>query len=247
MEFKSKDDLHKEFVLKIDSLFENGKVIYRARNVIKVVVYDGEKFIIKSFKNPSFFRKLEYLTYKKSKAQKSYDNSIKILDTGLNVVAKPIGYNIKKSFGLITNSYFISTNIKSGNEIRNVFSNKGYKDRKEILKAFAKFTLSLHNKNIFHEDYSPGNILFTKFNNKYKFYLVDINRVSFKRITYKNRVISFSKFSAKDNDLTIMATEYAKLLDINAVNFCKAVINRDRMRKKFLQIRRAVKKFLINK
>ena len=84
-----------------------------------------------------------------------------------------------------------------------------FKDRENILRAFARFTLRLHNSGIFHKDYSPGNILIKKTKKEYIFKVVDINRMEFKQLSQRNRAKGFAKLWANDDLLKIIADEYA--------------------------------------
>ena len=50
----------------------------------------------------------------------------------------------------------------------------------QLLDNLAKFMKELIDKHIYHRDFSPGNILFEKSDdNKFTFYLVDLNRMEF--------------------------------------------------------------------
>lgn len=74
----------------------------------------------------------------------------------------------------------------------------------------------IHQKGIWHVDYSLGNILITQKGESYKFSLVDINRMEFKDIKSYEGLKNLHKFWPKDeNDLVILATEYARLAKID--------------------------------
>ena len=45
-----------------------------------------------------------------------------------------------------------------------------------------------------HRDYSPGNILFDKIDGEYHFMLVDINRMSFGKISIDMGCANFARF-----------------------------------------------------
>ena len=53
--------------------------IHKARNEIKILNYDNEQLIVKSFKIPNVFNKIVYTFFRDTKAKKSYENSMKII------------------------------------------------------------------------------------------------------------------------------------------------------------------------
>ncbi|MCW8896105.1 lipopolysaccharide kinase InaA family protein [Sulfurimonas sp.] len=181
--------------------------IHKARNEIKIINFDNKELVVKSFKIPNIINKIIYTFFKDSKAKKSYINSIKIVD----FVPKPIGFIEFRKFGLINDSYFVSENFNYDFTIREPLLDGNFKDKENIFKAFAKFTLKLHENGIFHLDYSPGNILIKKEANNYIFKIVDINRMQFKTLNLDDRLKNFSKLWAKDDDLTTIIKKYSKL------------------------------------
>jgi len=92
--------------------------------------------------------------------------------------------------------------------------NKTENEYNSIYKAFAKFTFELHEDNIFHDDYSPGNILIKETTEGYEFKIVDINRMSFNTLTEIKRAQNFEKLWALDEILEVMADEYTKFFDV---------------------------------
>ena len=183
--------------------------IHKARNEIKIINYENKELVVKSFKVPNFINKIVYTFLKDSKAKKSYDNSIKIID----FVPKPIGYVEFSKYGLISDSYFISENFNYDFTIRDPLTNDDFEDKEAIYKEFAKFTYQLHEQNILHLDYSPGNILIKKDEDGYIFKIVDINRMTFKELSLDERLKAFNMLWAKDDDMRIIAKEYAKLVN----------------------------------
>lgn len=183
--------------------------IHKARNEIKIIDFEGESLVVKSFKIPNIINKIVYTFFRDSKAKKSYENSIKIE----SFVPKPIGFIEFKKFGLIHESYFVSENFKYDFTIREPLLQADFKDKEEVFKAFARFTYKLHEQGIFHLDYSPGNILIKEENEDYIFKIVDINRMEFKPLGLDERLKNFAKLWAKDEDLKIIVKEYSKLIE----------------------------------
>ena len=198
---------HKDYIVNISSYFNSSShSIHKARNELKVISYEGIDTVVKSFKIPNIINKVAYTFFRSSKAKKSYEYSLKIGD----VTPSPLAYIEFFNFGLLTNSYFISEEFKYDFTIREPLLDDNFDDREEIFKAFARFTLQLHEENIFHNDYSPGNILIKKENDTYKFKIVDINRMKFFDLQEDDRARNFSKLWASDDILTVIATEYKK-------------------------------------
>lgn len=213
MKFKSIHDKYIVFLKNIQNYFNNStNSIHKARNEIKIVDFNGEELVIKSFKIPNIINKIVYTFFRESKAKKSYDNSVKIID----FVPKPIGYIEFKKFGLINDSYFVSENFKYDFTIREPLLDEKFADKEAIFKSFAKFSYELHENNIFHLDYSPGNILIKQENGNYIFKIVDINRMGFRTLNLDDRLKNFSKLWAKDEDLKTIVNEYAKLINSEA-------------------------------
>jgi len=210
--------------------------IHKARNEIKITDFNDESLVIKSFKVPNIINKIIYTFFKSSKAKKSYDNSLKII----NFVPKPIGFIEFKKFALIKDSYFISENFKYDFTIREALLDNSFMDKGKIFKEFAKFTLKLHEAGIFHLDYSPGNILIKKEDTGYIFKIVDINRMQFINLTLNDRLKNFSKLWAKNEDLIIIIKEYAKLFNAdetlcikNAIKYSQAHKDKKNRKKRF--------------
>jgi len=210
MVYKILDSRFKDFITNIKGYFKNSShSIHKARNEIKIVEFEDKELVIKAFKIPHILNKVVYGFFRDSKAKKSYDNSIKIID----FVPKPIGYIEFKKFGLLFDSYFVSENFKYDLTIREPLLDIDYLNKEDIFKQFAKFTFDLHQNNILHLDYSPGNILIKKDEDNYIFKIVDINRMQFRTLSLDERLKNFAKLWAKDEDLKIIIKEYAKLID----------------------------------
>jgi len=199
--------LFEEFTVHIKNYFsKNGSTIHKARNELKVIQYKNTDCVVKAFKIPNVFNQVVYAYFRDSKAKKSYNYSLKIG----KFTPQPISFIEFYRFGLLKESYFISEHFNYDFTIREPLLESSFKDREKIFQAFARFTLELHNNGIFHNDYSPGNILIKKEADNYIFKIVDINRMMFYSLTQENRAKNFSKLWADDEILKIIATEYIK-------------------------------------
>ena len=195
----------KDFTLEIRSFFTaNTKTIHKARNELKTIEYNSTLTVVKSFKKPHLLNRIVYSFFRDSKAKKSYEYSLKLK----NFAPKPISYIEFYEDNLLSDSYFISEEFLYDFTIREPLLDEKFPDRDTIFKAFARFTLELHNHDIFHQDYSPGNILIKKENENYVFKIVDVNRMGFFQLSEEERAKGFSKLWASETALKTIATEY---------------------------------------
>nr|MCR4941365.1 hypothetical protein [Campylobacter sp.] len=169
--------------------------------------YNNEKFAVKSFKIPNIFSKILYYFGKRSKAKKSYEHAIKIG----GFTPKPIGYIEFYKGIFLHESFYVSENFDYDFSIREPLLDPNFADRENILKLFVEFSFSLHENEILHLDYSPGNILIKKNQEKYEFKIIDINRMKFKSLNLNERLKNFSMLWANDEDMKFIAIEYARL------------------------------------
>ena len=200
----------KEFIMTIPSKFkEEHNTIHNARNIIKIINYQEKSYIVKSFKVPHPLNRIVYSFFRDSKAKKSYENSLKIID----FVPAPISYmELTKSI-LIDQSFFVSEHFEYDFTIREPIDNSDLPHTQEIFKGFARFTYELHNQNVLHLDYSPGNILIKNGDNGYIFKIVDVNRMKFKTLSLEDRLRNFSKLWLREEDMKTIIKEYAKLMN----------------------------------
>lgn len=221
------------FIKNIQTHFsENKQTIHKARNELKILNVLDKNVVVKSFKVPHLLNKFIYTFFKNSKAQKSYEYSLKI---GA-FTPMPIAYIEFRKFGLIAESYFLSEQFDYDFTIREPLLDINFPNKNEIFKAFAQFTFDLHENGIYHLDYSPGNILIKKENDKFIFKIVDINRMKFLNMDLEKRAKNFSKLWAKDEDLEFIAKEYAKIYEKNNEEFISKTIS-------FSKKHKAVKNF----
>ncbi|PTS99617.1 Kdo domain containing protein, partial [Flavobacterium sp. HMWF030] len=87
-----------------------------------------------------------------------------------------------------------------------------YADHDNILRQFTKFTFDLHQKGVEFLDHSPGNTLIKKVTeNKYEFFLVDLNRMNFhETMSFEQRMNNFRRLTPRKDMIAVMSNEYAK-------------------------------------
>jgi len=198
-----------DFLINIQQYFQKEEAsIHKARNELKIIKYANIEVVVKSFKIPNAIRRIFYTYFRDTKAKKSYDNSIKIG----HFTPTPVGYIEFYTHGLLAESYFVAKKFDYDFTIKEPIVNKGLVDRENIFREFAKFTYELHEHNIYHNDYSPGNILIKREETDYTFKIVDINRMKFKVLSLDERLKNFAKLWLLDEDLTTIIKEYAELM-----------------------------------
>ena len=197
-----------KFLFDIKEYFlSNNTSIHKARNELKIINYNDTDIVVKSFKVPNIINQIVYSFFRDSKAKKSYEYSLKIGD----FTPQPIGYiEFYNNLSFLKESYFLSEEFKYDFTIREPLLEKDFDDRDGIFRAFANFTLQLHEAGIFHNDYSPGNILIKKDKDGYTFKIVDINRMKFFKLSEDDRAKNFSKLWADDDVLLTISQEYTK-------------------------------------
>lgn len=180
------------------------------RNTIKLFDLNGTTLNVKSFKKPNLINKIVYRYFRKSKAERSYTFANKLLDKGI-LTPQPIAFFEHSDVIGLKDSYYISKHLRYDLTYRELVHQPDYPDHENILRQFTAFTWKLHQNNILFKDHSPGNTLIVKKDNGYDFYLVDLNRMEFRPLTFEERIKNFSRITPKKEMVEIMSDEYAKL------------------------------------
>ncbi|MCK0131033.1 Kdo domain containing protein [Flavobacteriaceae bacterium F08102] len=224
---------------KYESQFGTGK-----RNKVKVIPMGNETLVVKSFKIPNIINQVAYKFIRPSKAKRSFEYATKLKKLGVNT-PNPVAYF--EYYGLfgIKQSYYISEYLPCDLTYRELINQPDYPEHERILRAFTKFTNSLHSKGILFLDHSPGNTLIRKNEDGYTFYLVDLNRMIFKELTLDERIKNFSRLTPKREMIQVMSEEYAHLNQLEyAVVHKKMLAAREHFEEKFMRKKRLKKKFL---
>ena len=198
----------------IESLLEKSNhIIQDNRNTLKVVSIDSQKFVIKSFKQPYRLQGLIYRFFRDSKAKRSYDYSLKLNQLSIKT-PEPVGYiEVYEGFRL-TKSYFISCLLDYDFLIDDALDDN-HIDSENILKEFIKFTFDIHKKGVKHLDYGIGNIAVRLNEKSYEFYLFDLNRMKFGKVSIESGLENFSRMCDTKKKLNFFAKQYSVLRNVN--------------------------------
>ena len=181
---------------------KSDNILYHKRNVIKIVADD---LVVKSFQVPSLVRRIIY-TILPSKARRSYLYALRL---GA-YTPKPIAYKENFKGGLLFDSYYVSQLSHCRYVMKDVIKNRDFECREYVFEEFGRFTAEIHDKGIYHKDYSMGNILFDFTNDGVDFQLVDLNRISFKKyISLEEGCRGFERIDVESEVLEIIARSYA--------------------------------------
>lgn len=240
--FKNQQEEIKQLLLNFNTIgevFGNQK-----RNTIRVVDFKGTKLNIKSFKAPKAFNSFVYKYIRKSKAERSFSYA-KLLSKKKIGTPQPVAYFEESTVFGITNSYYVSEHIEANLTYRELVKQPDYENHEIILRQFVHFTHQLHENNILFNDHSPGNTLIKKSTKGYNFYLVDLNRMNFKELSFLERMKNFSRLTPKEEMVGVMSDEYSKITGIHYQKVFSAMWGfTSKFQHKFFRKKRLKKKFL---
>lgn len=182
------------------------------RNKIKLFELQGKDINVKSFKIPNAFNKIAYRFLRKSKAQRSFLYAQKLLGKGIET-PHPVAYLEKNSSLAFLESFYVSEHLHYDITYRELVQQPEFPENEKILRAFTRFTFKMHEQQVEFLDHSPGNTLIKLNNGDYRFFLVDLNRMNFRKLDFKARMKNFSRLTPKKEMVEVMANEYAKLID----------------------------------
>ncbi len=244
-ELNKHNEIFKDFLLDIKNYFKNNSnTIHKARNELKIIEYTNIQTIVKSFKVPNKLNQIVYTFFRNSKAKKSFLNAKKLQNLSIKTPL-PIGYIEFYDGFLLKHSFFVSKKYNYDYTIREPLRNKDLKNREVILKQFVSFTYNLHENEVYHKDYSAGNILVSKKDdNNFEFCLVDINRMEFKKVDLVLALGNFANLWLDDESSKLIAKHYAKLANIKegiALGILKKANNK---LQKFVLLKRKIKEKL---
>ncbi|MYJ87916.1 MAG: serine/threonine protein kinase [Rhodobacteraceae bacterium] len=224
-----------------------GEILHNQRNLTKRMIItndDGNSIfiVIKAFRIPGLLRGYIDLNFRISKAQKSMNNANRLLELGVQT-PDPIGCIEYLEYNCIRQCYYICRFWEQNYELSKLLY-QGIStgvDSQIILRELASYTSKQHDRGILHLDYNPGNILARLEDNKIDFSLVDLNRLRFTQLSYKERISGLIRLTLIPETMRMIGNYYSKNYGADQEKFCREL---ERAHDRFWNTRNRIKKIL---
>lgn len=181
------------------------------RNVLKAFELPGITINVKSFKVPNLINKIVYRFFRMSKAQRSFEHATQLMSLGIGT-PQPLAYVEFHQGPFLRQSYYVSEQLVPDFTFRELIHDPEIPKREEIIRKFTQFTFQLHENKILFKDHSPGNTLIKWEGSEVHFFLVDLNRMDFKALTFEERIKNFARLTPLKEMVALMSEEYAQLM-----------------------------------
>lgn len=201
--------------------YEKGELIYKGRNELRAFHYKGIDMVVKSFQTPNWVNRIVYGLFRSSKAERSYRYADMLLKSGIGS-PRPVGYYTERYLLFFTRSYYVSLKSQCPYTYYDLVK-RDFPNRDEILRAIARTTARMHECGYLHKDYSRGNILFREREKGVEVEIIDLNRISFRKIGLEEGCKNFERLPGTDDMLAVLADEYAKARGFDAEECLKQI------------------------
>jgi hypothetical protein len=203
----------RDFLLSLPDRFEaEGTYIYGGRrNLIKsFAAPDGTLLNVKRYHKPHGPNLLIYSSgLRKPKGRRAYTYAGRLLSRGIST-PEPVAYIEERSLGMLQLSYFVSLQCPYPHRLYEL-GNAEPAQYEPLAEALARFTANMHDHEVLHLDFSPGNILWEKEGDEYHFSVVDINRMRFGSVSLRQGCTSFARLWGPKRFISILCRRYAEL------------------------------------
>lgn len=191
---------------------EEGKTVYKGRNIVKSFNTKYGEWIIKKYKNPNLIQRFIYSFFRKSKAERAFLYAEKLLSLGINT-PEAVAYIEEKEYGLLHKSYFISIACNDLALYPILVEKREYDHR--IVNSLAAFFVEMHQKGFLHGDPNLDNILYrVDQQGNIKFTVIDTNRSVFKsHLTPQECLNNLKRVTHRRDLLQHITQEYASIRD----------------------------------
>lgn len=172
---------------------EGARLIYSGRNRLYTLrLASGRTVNIKEFKRCGFFKGLMYGRLRADKANRSYDNALRLLALGFDTPEPMMVCTVRRCAGwILTRAYYVCAHEEQVAELR-CWEERA--DRDALVEALGREMGRLFRAGVLFRDFSPGNTLLRTDRpaGDYRFVYVDVNRTDF-GVKSRRRLMSMFK------------------------------------------------------
>lgn len=196
-----------------DRMDSEGEYVYGGkRNLIKnFTAPDGTVVVVKRYQRPHFLNKIVYSWgIRRPKGERAFRYATLLNDRHVETPTV-VAYIENRCCTMLRESYLVTLRCpyphlmyEMGAATPEVY--------RPMAKALAAFTARMHDAQILHKDYSPGNILWQQDEDgHYQFAIVDINRMHFGPVGMKLGCSNFARLWGPKEFIILTVQEYARL------------------------------------
>ena len=127
----------------------------------------------------------------------------------------PIAYIENSKYYILDDSFYVCKNIDYDFDMKYVFDNKELESRDILIKKFVLFTHQLHENGVMFLDHSTSNTIIKRVESDYKLFLIDLNRMNFKKMNFEDRLKNFRRLNLSDDSIKIVSDFYSEIVNVN--------------------------------
>ncbi len=194
--------------------------LHDSRNRVEVTEAEGVKVAVKSYNRMTYFNRMVYGRLRKSKAMRAYAHAQKVRRAGIDTPEEIAVIEVRRH-GVMRRCVFVSR-YSDYNPLRPV-TERLMTDPQAgpVLDALAEFLVKLHDAGISHNDLNIDNILYkeetaTDGLKHYRFQIIDINRMRFRRhLSMYRRIDDMRRLACPAPAYLYILGRYARTIDID--------------------------------
>lgn len=171
------------FTEALPATFEHtGELLYQGRNTLKAFDTPATgRVVVKRYGKPNLLNTYIYSFLRKGKARRAFEHAARLHALGIDTPEALAYVECRDRRHIVRESYFVS---RYTDYLPLTYAAAAYPqpEAETVLKAFARFAATLHEKGVLHHDFNQNNILYRIMpDGTVRFQLIDTNRMSFVR------------------------------------------------------------------
>lgn len=188
-----------------------GKLLYRGRNVVKLFEHEGEQFVVKQFKKAHLFQRIAYTFFRRTKAERAYLYAGELRSRGFDTPHE-IAYFEDAPGGLFQTGYFVSSYCDYPTAYPALVKTEDYD--KKLAASIAEHLAALHRKGVLFGDLNLNNFLYHPKNDAYELVLIDTNRSTFRPgvPSFEECMLNLQTLTHRRDLLEDMLSTYSKAM-----------------------------------